>query len=103
MRIALASVVGLAVILITAEFTGLTDRFIESFDNTTEYVQEVLPEPEVEDTRTDRQKSVDQKIEETKEQWEQKHRNWAEQQVSKDNIADEEARLAELRQEELSF
>ena len=102
-RIAIAIVIGLSVILIAAEYTGLADRFIDSFNNTTEYIQDVLPEVEEVDTRTDREKKVDQKIDETRDQWEQKHRNWAEQQVSKDTISGEEARLAELRKMELSF
>ena len=51
-RIALI-IVALAVLSATAEFTGLTDRFVSLFDNTTEYIKEIeIQEVEVSEKET---------------------------------------------------
>lgn len=46
---------------------------------------------------------VDELIASTTKEWEAKHRNWAEQQITKKIIEENEAHIKKLRQEELSF
>lgn len=55
------------------------------------------------DTSTEYQERVDQKMIDTAEDWKEKHRVWAEQEVSKEIIAEEEAKLEVLREKELSL
>lgn len=51
--------------------------------------------------------SYDRRVEEliasSTEDWKEKHRNWAEQEVTKQVMAEQEEKLKVLRQEELSF
>jgi hypothetical protein len=49
------------------------------------------------------EKRVEDVISSTTKEWQEKHRNWAEQEVTKQIMEENESRLRELRQEELSF
>ena len=48
-------------------------------------------------------KRVEQKMKETAEDWKLKHKVWSEQEVSKEIIAEQEAKLEALREKELSL
>lgn len=58
---------------------------------------------EITPTTTEYEDRVDDKILRTTAEWQEKHRLWAKQEVSKEIIEEQEAYLAELRAEEVSF
>lgn len=56
-----------------------------------------------EQTSSEYEERVEQKMIETAEDWKQKHKVWSEQEVSKEIIAEQEAKLEVLREKELSL
>lgn len=48
-------------------------------------------------------KRVEQKMQETAIEWEEKHKVWAEQEVSREIIVEQESKLELLKEKELSF
>lgn len=65
--------------------------------NTSVVVENLTP------SQSEYQERVEQKMEETTEEWIEKHRVWAEQEVSKEIIAEQELKLESLREKELSL
>ena len=57
----------------------------------------------VTDNKSDYEKKVEAKIKESSDVWKEKQRVWAEQEVSKEIIAEQEARLEELRAKEMGL
>lgn len=49
------------------------------------------------------ERRVEELVASTTEEWKGKHRNWAEQEITKQILAEKEEELKKLRQEELSF
>lgn len=52
---------------------------------------------------TEYEERVDQKMTDTADEWKEKHRVWAEQEVSREIIVEQEQKLEKLREKELSL
>lgn len=87
-----------ALIIFIAGAIGLATKFFPEakveYQKVTE-TKEVIVDPY--------QERVDALIASTTKEWEEKHRNWAEQEVTKQMIAENEQKLKDLRQKQLSF
>lgn len=73
---------------------------ILSKDNTIEVNN--IPAMQVDDS-SEYDERVEQKMEDTADEWVEKHRVWAEQEISREIIAEQEAKLEVLREKELSL
>lgn len=60
-------------------------------------------QPTAEQISSEYEERVEQKMVETAEDWKAKHKVWSEQEVSKEIIAEQEAKLESLREKELSL
>lgn len=84
-------VVGIAAVSIAVLYAGFS------------YFQNTSKVETITDTQSEYEERVDQKMIDSADEWEERHRVWAEQEVSKEIIAEEEAKLEALREEELSL
>lgn len=92
--------VSMVVVLIAILFGGY--KFFE-WQSVTEVVNNVSNAPVPAPSPSEYEERVVKVMEDTADQWEEKHRVWAEQEVSKEIIAEQEARLEKLREKELSL